>query len=112
MELIPARAPSAIPAVLEYEKNLRDVSENTMIKELGISRFVWTSIMKGAPIKNIEIPLKIQEQYGYGLDFLINNRLQDDMFLETLLSQETSDRRQEILRTFDGIIKMQGRDID
>ena len=112
LELIPVRASSAIPAVLEYEKNLRDVSENAMIKELGISRFVWTSIMKGAPIKNIEIPLKIQEQYGYGLDFLINNRLRNDMFLETLLSQKTSDRRQEILRTFDGIIKMQGRDID
>ena len=112
MELLPARASSAIPAVLEYEKNLRDVSENTMIKELGISRFVWTNIMKGAPIKNIEIPLKIQEQYGYGLDFLINNRVQDDFFLEILLSQETSERRQEILRIFDSVIKMQGRDID
>lgn len=112
MELLPSRASSAIPAVLEYEKNLRDVSENTMIKELGISRFVWTNIMKGAPIKNIEIPLKIQEQYGYGLDFLINNRVQDDFFLETLLSQETSERRQEILRIFDSVIKMQGRDID
>ena len=56
--------------------------------------------------------MKIQEQYGYGLDFLINNRLRNDMFLETLLSQKTSDRRQEILRTFDGIIKMQERDID
>lgn len=112
LELIPVRDPSAIPSVLEYEKNLRDVSENTMIKELGISRYIWTSIMKGAPIKNMEIPLRIQEQYGYGLDFLINNRLQDDMFLETLLSQETSDRRQEILRTFDGIIRMQDRDIE
>ncbi len=112
MELLPSRASSAIPAVLEYEKNLRDVSENTMIKELGISRFVWTNVMKGAPIKNIEIPLKIQEQYGYGLDFLINNRVQDDFFLETLLSQETSERRQEILRIFDSVIKMQGRDMD
>ncbi|RKI42275.1 XRE family transcriptional regulator [bacterium D16-51] len=106
MELLPAGASSAIPAVLEYEKNIRGVSENIMIKELGISRFVWTSIMKGAPIKNIEIPLKIQEQYGYGLDFLINNRVQDDLFLETLLSKETLARRQEILGIFDRIIKL------
>lgn len=111
MEMTPVDADSAIPSVLEYEKNRRNVSENTMIKELGLSRFVWTSIMKNEPIKNIEIPLRIQSQYGYGLDFLINNKIKDNMFLESQLSKETFKRQQEILHTFEQIIKMQSKDI-
>ena len=111
MEMTPVDADSAIPSVLEYEKNRRNVSENTMIKELGLSRFVWTRIMKNEPIKNIEIPLRIQSQYGYGLDFLINNKIKDNMFLESQLSKETFKRQQEILHTFEQIIKMQSKDI-
>ena len=107
LELIPVDAASAIPTVLEYEKNRRDVSENMMIKELGISRFIWTSIMHNEPIKNMEIPLTIQEQYGYSLDFLINNRIQDDLFLETQLLQKPLERQREIMHIFDGIIRMQ-----
>lgn len=112
MELIPLEASSAIPTVLEYEKNRRNVSENTMIRELEISRFIWTSIMKNDPIKNIEIPLKIQEQYGYGLDFLINNRIQDSMFLEIQLLQKPLEQQRKIMHTFDQIINMQDRDVE
>lgn len=109
MELIPVDAASAIPTVLEYEKNRRDISENMMIRELGISRFIWTSIMQNEPIKNIEIPLKIQDKYGYGLDFLINNRIQDDMFLETQLLRKPIERQQEIMHIFNGIMKIQDK---
>ena len=112
MELIPPEATSAIPTVLEYEKNRRNISENTMIKELGISRFIWTSIMKNAPIKNIAIPLKIQEQYGYSLDFLINNRIQDGMFLEKQLQQKPFEQQRKIMHTFDQIINMQDRNME
>lgn len=112
MELLPVGAVSAIPTVLEYEKNRRNISENAMIRELGISRFIWTSIMRNDPIKNIEIPLKIQDKYGYSLDFLINNRIQDDMFLETQLLRKPIERQREIMQTFDRIIKMQNRDAE
>lgn len=112
MELIPVGAASAIPAVLEYEKNRRDISENTMIRELGISRFIWTSIMHNEPIKNIEIPLRIQDKYGYGLDFLINNRIQDDMFLETQLLRKPIERQKEIMHVFNGIMEIQNKYIE
>lgn len=109
MELIPVGATSAIPTVLEYEKNRRDISENKMIEELDISRFIWTSIMHNEPIKNMEIPLKIQDKYGYGLDFLINNRIQDDLFLETQLLRKSIERQREIMHIFSGILKMQDK---
>lgn len=112
MELIPVEATSAIPTVLEYERNRRNISENAMIRELGISRFIWTSIMRNDPIKNMEIPLKIQEQYGYNLDFLINNRIQDDMFLETQLLRKPLEQQRKIMHVFEHIIKMQDRDIE
>lgn len=109
MELVPIDATSAIPTVLEYEKNRRGISENMMITELKISRFIWTSIMHNKPIKDIEIPLKIQDKYGYGLDFLINNRIQDDMFLETQLLQKPVERQREIMHAFNGIVRMQDK---
>lgn len=112
MELVPIDAASAIPTVLEYEKNRRDVSENVMIRELKISRFIWTSIMHNKPIRDIEIPLRIQDKYGYGLDFLINNRVQDDMFLETQLLQKPIERQQEIMHAFNEIVKMQDKQIE
>lgn len=112
IELIPVEATSAIPTVLEYEKNRRDISENMMIRELGISRFIWTSIMHNEPIKNIEIPLKIQDKYGYDLDFLINNRIQDDLFLETQLLRKPIERQREIMHIFNGIMKMQDKNME
>lgn len=112
MELVPIEAASAIPAVLLFEKNRRNVSENTIIKELGISRFIWTSIMKDKPIKNVEIPLKIQEQYGYNLDFLINNRICSNIYFEEFLPKELSEHHKRIIQVFDKIVAMQKQKIE
>ena len=41
LERIPISAPSALPYVLEYERERKGISENTAIRELGLSRFKW-----------------------------------------------------------------------
>jgi hypothetical protein len=65
--------------------------------------------MKNEPIKNVDIPLKIQDKYGYSLDFLINNKVQDDMFLETQLSRKPLERQRETMNVFDRILDMQDK---
>lgn len=110
LEQIPVDAPSSMPYVLEYEKNHRKVSENTIIKELGITRFKWNSIMQGKRIQDVSIPLKISNQYGYDMDFLINNRLSSNQFFDELMLHEKQDKQKSILKIFDSVIRFQNQE--
>lgn len=107
LEKVPIDADTAIPYVLEYEKNIRKVSENTIIRELGLTRFKWNSIMREEKIRDIQIPLAISEQYGYDLNFLINNKIACNMFFDELVSKESLDKQKKILQVFDSVVKMQ-----
>lgn len=110
LEKIPVQAPSAIPYVLEYEKNLKRISENEMIQELGLTRFKWNSIMQGKEIHDIMIPLEISNQYGYDMNFLINNRLTPNLFFDQLIMQEEPEKRKQIMEIFDSVLTMQAED--
>ena len=75
LEMIPVTANNAMPYVLEYEKNIHRKSENDMIRLLGLSRFKWNSIMHGTRVSDIMIPFVISQQFGYDLNFLIQNQI-------------------------------------
>ncbi len=105
LEMIPDNASSSIMYVLEYEKNRKKASENQMIRELGLTRFKWNTLIKDHNIHDITIPLTISNQYGYDLDFLINNKISDNMFFDNLFTTETPGKQKEIMQIFDMVVK-------
>lgn len=110
LEMIPVSATSAIPYVLEYEKNTRKISENRIIKDLGITRFKWNSIMSGSEIRDVTIPLAVSNQYGYDMTFLIRNKIPDSIFFDELISREQPDRQMKIMQIFDSVITIQNQE--
>ena len=110
LEKIPAEAPSAIKYVLEYEKNRKKTSENEMIKELGISRYKWNSIMKSGYAHDIEIPLNISNQYGYDMEFLINNKITANKFFDTLFAIQSPEKQKDIMQVFELVVTNQEKE--
>lgn len=110
LETIPVEAPSALMYVLEYERNRRKASENWMIRELGLTRFKWDTIMKDKSIHDIYIPLQVSNQYGYDMDFLINNKINADMFFDNLFAEENPERQKNIMQVFDLVVKDQEKE--
>lgn len=104
LEMIPVNAPSAAMYVLEYEKNRRKISENQMIRELKLTRFKWNTIMKNPYVHDISIPLEISNQYGYDMDFLINNRITCNMFFDKLYAGLSLEKQKNIMEIFDLIV--------
>ena len=110
LEKIPAEAPSAIKYVLEYEKNRKKTSENEMIKELGISRYKWNSIMKSGYAHDIEIPLNISNQYGYDMEFLINNKITANKFFDTLFAIQSPEKQKDSMQVFELVVTNQEKE--
>ena len=110
LEKIPAEAPSAIKYVLEYEKNRKRTSEKKMIKELGISRYKWNSIMKSGYAHDIRIPLKISNKYGYDMEFLINNKITANRFFDTLFAMQSPEKQKNIMQVFDLVVTNQEKE--
>lgn len=111
IEKIPCDAANAMPYVLDYERNLQKISENTMIEELEITRFKWNSIMRGTAVNDIMIPLMISERYGYDLDFLINNRIPKNLFFDNIFFTINTDRQVKIMKLFDEMIIYEGQEL-
>lgn len=106
LERIPLTADSAIPYVLEFERNLEKLSENAMIEKMGLTRFKWNSIMQNKKVQDVMIPLEISNQYGYDMNFLINNKIAGGTFFDELFAGETEDRQNKIMEVFDTVIDM------
>lgn len=111
LEMIPYTASNAMPYVLEYEKNLCRKSENTMIEELGLTRFKWNSIMRGTRVSDITIPLAISNRFGYDMDFLINNKISESLFFDEFFYQLKSEHQKNVMKLFDDIIKVEGQEL-
>lgn len=112
LEMIPVHAPSAVMYVLEYEKNRKKVSENQMIRELGLTRFKWDSLIKDCNVHDITIPLTINNKYGYDMDFLINNKINCNMFFDNLFEKENPVKQKEIMEIFDLVVKTSAQNIN
>ncbi len=108
LEMIPVEAESAIPYVLEYEKNRMKISENAMIELLGLSRYHWTCIMSGNKIGDVLIPVKIQHHFGYDLEFLINNKITESMFFDKMYQGCSQEKQVQVMSLFKGILKTLG----
>lgn len=112
LEMIPVHAPSAVMYVLEYEKNRKKVSENQMIRELGLTRFKWNTLIKDCNVHDITIPLTISNRYGYDMDFLINNKINCNMFFDNLFEKENPERQKVIMEIFDMVLKTSAHNIN
>lgn len=108
LEMIPPDADNTMPFVLEYERNLQGKSENTMIEELGLTRFKWNSIMNGTRVNDVNIPLAISNQFGYDLSFLIQNKLSANLFFDDLFFELEKTHQSHIVTLFDEIITKEG----
>lgn len=111
LEMIPYTASNAMPYVLEYEKNLSRKSENAMIEELGLTRFKWNSIMRGTRVSDITIPLAISNQYGYDMNFLINNKLTESLYFDDFFYKLKTQHQENVMKLFDDIIKIEGQEL-
>ena len=112
LEMIPVHAPSAVMYVLVFEKNRKKVSENQMIRELGLTRFKWDSLIKDCNVHDITIPLTINNKYGYDMDFLINNKINCNMFFDNLFEKENPVKQKEIMEIFDLVVKTSAQNIN
>lgn len=112
LEMIPVQASSAVMYVLEYEKNRQKVSENQMIRELGLTRFKWNTLIKDCNVHDITIPLTISNKYGYDMDFLINNKINCNMFFDNLFEKENPEKQKEIMEIFDMVLKTSAHNIN
>lgn len=105
LEMIPIDAESTIMYVLNYEKNRLKISENAMIELLGLSRFRWTSIMDGNKVGDILIPIKIRHHFGYDLEFLINNKITENLFFDKMYQGCSKKKREQVMHLFEGILQ-------
>lgn len=111
LERIPAHANSSMMYILEYEKNRLNISENAMIDRLGLSRFKWSSIMNGKKVSDIMIPLEIKNQFGYDMEFLIDNRITENIFFDQLFYKYSKKKQNKIMQLFDIMIKAEGEEL-
>lgn len=66
--------------------------------------------MKDKSIHDIYIPLQVSNQYGYDMDFLINNKINADMFFDNLFAEENPERQKNIMQVFDLVVKDQEKE--
>ena len=111
LEMIPVTANNAMPYVLEYEKNIHRKSDNDMIRLLGLSRFKWNSIMHGTRVSDIMIPFVISQQFGYDLNFLIQNQISENLFFDDFYQKLKKERQTRVMKLFDEILVLGGQEL-
>ena len=91
-------------------KTVKEPVKMRMIKELGISRYKWNSIMKSGYAHDIEIPLNISNQYGYDMEFLINNKITANKFFDTLFAIQSPEKQKDIMQVFELVVTNQEKE--
>ena len=108
LETIPIDAASAVPYVLEFEKNRQRVSENAMIADLNLTRYKWEIIKKELRVTDMDVPIDIVRKYGYDLCFLIKNEITESMFFDDIYRELGNKEKECAMKAFDYILDLEG----
>ncbi len=118
LEIIPAGAVDVLPYVLRYEKTINCLTRDQMLERISLTRFKWDTVMRGVTPGEVSLLLRIEEEFGYDIQFLVNNQISGDDFFDKLLKKQP-ERKERILDLFDEIqrfgeqeflVEMQGRE--
>lgn len=104
LERIPEKATDVLPYVLKYEKDKNGYRRNQMLDMLELTRFKWDAIMQGVTPGEVSLLLRIEEQFGYDIHFLVNNIIADNDFFDKLLKKQIG-RKERLQVLFDEIQK-------
>lgn len=102
LEIIPVGTVDVLPYVLRYEKTINCLKRDQMLERLSLTRFKWDTVMRGVTAGEVSLLLRIEEEFGYDIQFLVNNQISGNDFFDKVLKKQ-AERRERILGLFDEI---------
>lgn len=104
LELIPEDTVDVLPYVIRYEKTKNGFKRDQMLEKLSLTRFKWDTVMRGITLEEVSVLLRIEEEFGYDIQFLVNNKIPGNDFFDRVLKKQP-ERKENILALFDEIQK-------
>lgn len=102
LEIIPEGTVDVLPYVLRYEKTINGLKRDQMLEQLSLTRFKWDTVMRGVTPGEVSLLLRIEEEFGYDIQFLVNNRICGNDFFDRVLKRQP-EQKERILGLFDEI---------
>ena len=67
--------------------------------------------MHGTRVSDIMIPFVISQQFGYDLNFLIQNQISENLFFDDFYQKLKKERQTRVMKLFDEILVLGGQEL-